>query len=98
MPKIVWKYHGVQYKSERSIWLGIKSRCYNKKNHAYKNYGGRGIFMSDEWKNSFDVFFEDMGFKPDGLAIDRIDNSKGYSKENCRWVTYKQNANNTRKN
>lgn len=98
MPKIVWKYHGEQYKKERSVWHSMKARCYNPKNHAYHRYGGRGITMSKRWLNSFDNFFDDMGFKPDGYCIDRINNNKGYSKNNCKWVTYKENANNTRRN
>jgi hypothetical protein len=97
MPKILWKYHGPQYMQERHIWLGMKNRCHNPKNPAYPRYGGRGIFVCDEWVNDFDKFYEDMGPRPKGLALDRIDNNKGYSKENCRWVTYKENNRNTRR-
>jgi len=62
------------------LWCGIKRRCYNKNDKAYTRYGGAGVKMSKEWKNSFKTFWRDMEdgyFK--GAQIDRIDNSKGYS-------------------
>ena len=97
MPKIVWKYHGKQYEMERRVWGGMKSRCHNPKNHAYPRYGGRGIFVCNEWLFDFDKFFEDMGPKPKGMDLDRIDNDKGYSKENCRWISRTENSRNTRR-
>lgn len=69
------------------IWKGIKQRCNNPKNSAYKNYGGRGIKLCERW-NLFTLFVEDMGMRPDKKSsIDRIDNNKGYYKENCKWST-----------
>ncbi len=81
--------------SEYDCWLAIKQRCYNENNPEYKNYGGRGIAMCDEWLKSFNNFIRDMGFKPSkSHSIDRIDVNKGYYPENCRWTTIKiQNAN-----
>jgi hypothetical protein len=78
-------------------WAGIKQRCNNPKDTGYHNYGKRGITVCDEWNNSFKSFYDDMmeGFNVD-LFIDRIDNSKGYSKENCRWVTKSFNESNKR--
>lgn len=77
-------------------WGNMKSRCLNPNYTGWKNYGGRGIEICDRWVNSFENFLEDMGEKPEGLVIDRIDNEKGYYKENCRWTTYLVNNNNRR--
>lgn len=72
-------------------------RCHNKKNSSYSNYGQRGIKVCDRWRNSFNNFLEDM--EPsyeEGLSIDRIDNYKGYSPDNCRWATWHVQAWNKR--
>jgi len=71
------------------------TRCFNKKNKSYEDYGGRGITVCAEWLN-FEAFYRDMGEKPLGYQLDRKDNEKGYSKENCHWVTPTDNANNRR--
>lgn len=81
--------------SMRDRWRHIISRTTNVNHRLYPNYGGRGITMCDEWKNSFETFLKDMGTPPfSGAHIDRIDNDLGYYKENCRWATVKQNLQN----
>lgn len=70
------------------VWSGIKQRCFNPNSNRYKNYGGRGISICDEWKNSFETFCKwalGNGYK-EGLSIDRIDHEKNYEPSNCRWT------------
>ena len=83
-----------------NIYHGMKDRCYKKSAKAFNKYGGRGITVCEEWRNSFEAFYEwamANGYA-DNLTIDRIDGTKGYTPENCRWVTYKAQGNNTSRN
>lgn len=89
--------HGMWKTRIYRVWSGIKSRCLNENNERYNDYGGRGITICDEWLQ-FENFYNDMGNAPTPKhQIDRIDNNKGYSKENCRWVTASQNMANRNK-
>lgn len=87
--------HGMSKTSEYKIWKLIKDRCYNPKTPNYERYGGKGITVSDEWRESFEAFYRDMGPRPSLLhSVDRMDGTKGYYKGNCRWATDIEQANN----
>lgn len=85
--------------AEYNIWKSMHQRCENKNSPSYKRYGGRGIKVCDRWTGSsgFANFYADMGKKPQGMSIDRVDNDRGYEPSNCKWATYSQQANNTSK-
>lgn len=89
------KRHGMEHPLY-NVWMSMRKRCNNPNEKCYKHYGGRGIKVCEEW-NSFLTFFSDMkdGYKK-GLQLDRIDNNKGYSKDNCRWATVSENCSNRR--
>lgn len=92
------KHHDIDSK-EYKTWCGIKRRCTNPKEQSYKNYGAKGIVMSDEWAESYEQFLSDMGRCPKNCSsIDRIDNNKGYEKGNCRWATTIDQCNNRTSN
>ncbi len=76
-----------------SSWEGMKARCLNPNDSNYHRYGGRGITICEQWL-AFKNFLEDMGTRPDGLTLDRVDNDGNYELDNCRWATWKEQANN----
>lgn len=76
-------------------WLCMRVRCLNKNRNGYQNYGGRGITFCKRW-DVFENFLADMGERPAGLSLDRIDNDGNYEPGNCRWATHSQQMNNTR--
>ncbi len=89
--------HGMSRTPIYNCWAGIKQRCLDPNTVGYHNYGGRGIKICDRWKNSFEAFYKDVKdiYDP-SLTIDRIDNEGDYEPGNVRWVTSKENCNNTR--
>lgn len=89
--------HGAAGSPEYNSWVGARLRCHNEKDKNYNNYGGRGISLCDRWRNSFSAFLEDMGERPLGTTLDRIDVNGNYEKSNCRWASTKQQGRNMRK-
>ncbi|AXO39945.1 AP2 domain [Enterobacter hormaechei] len=88
--------HGMTGSREYHSWDSMMQRCNNINNKRYEDYGGRGIFVCDRWRE-FSAFYEDMGPRPKGTTLDRIDNSSGYCPENCRWSTLSEQQSNQRK-
>lgn len=75
-------------------WKAMKARCTNPNDYRYYRYGGRGITICERWLSSFENFLEDMGERPAGKTLDRINLNKGYFPDNCRWAdSYEQAAN-----
>ena len=83
--------------TEYDIWKQMKQRCFNSRCAAYKYYGARGITVCKEWIESFDTFLKDMGFRPEGLSIERIDNDGNYEPSNCKWATTAEQNRNQQK-
>lgn len=92
--------HGAKSRIETSreyeSWSGAKARCFRLTHRRYKEWGGRGITMCERWRNSFEAFYADMGPRPKGHSLDRIDNDGNYEPGNCRWATNSEQASNTR--
>jgi len=89
--------HGMCFTSTYTIWVLMRRRCESDYDTEFHNYGGRGVKYTERWKK-FENFLEDMGVRPEGLQIDRIDNDGDYCKENCKWSTPKEQSNNKRNN
>ena len=93
--------HGHTMHDKRSgaytSWRDMRTRCLNKNNKDYHIYGGRGIKVCENW-SKFENFYSDMGERPKGLTLDRIDNNRDYSPDNCRWATQKEQNRNKRTN
>lgn len=80
-----------------AVWIAMRQRCNDPNDRQYHDYGGRGIKVCVEW-NEFDVFLKDMGERPEGMSLDRIDNDGNYCPKNCRWTDVKTQNNNKRSN
>ena len=91
--------HNLYHTKLHGVWNGMKQRCSNPNNNSYKNYGGRGITVCDEWQEFLPFYNWCManGYE-EGLTLDRIDNSIGYRPDNCRFVDRLVQANNNRRN
>lgn len=91
--------HGMSKTRIYRIWQGMLQRCMNPNTPGYESYGGRGITVCETWQHDFEAFYKDVGEPPSiHHSLDRIDNDLGYSPENCRWATQKEQTRNTRQN
>ena len=94
-----WRYkHGFSKTRIYGVWRSMISRCHRESDKNFRHYGGRGIFVCQQWRSDFSIFLRDMGLPPPRHSLERIDNGLGYQPGNVRWASQREQTRNTRRN